>query len=113
MLPIILLYLLFLMHALGAGDIKLLSVAGGFLGVRGGLYCIFYSFVIGAVLSAAKMICQHNLWVRLNYLRSYISLSLVTHTFHDYDRHSDGKENEIHFSICILLGTILYLGVNH
>lgn len=113
MLPVILLYLLFLMRALGAGDIKLLSVTGAFLGIRGGLYCILYSFVIGAVLSAGKIICQGSLWIRLDYLRSYISSSISTHTISCYDRYSGGRDDVIHFSICILLAVVIYLEVNY
>ena len=49
--PILALYILFYFHMLGAGDIKLLSAVGGFLGVPAILKCMIVSFLSGAVLS--------------------------------------------------------------
>ena len=48
--PILALYILFYFHMLGAGDIKLLSAVGGFLGVPAILKCMIVSFLSGAVL---------------------------------------------------------------
>ena len=42
--PILALYILFYFHMLGAGDIKLLSAVGGFLGVPAILKCMIVSF---------------------------------------------------------------------
>ena len=55
-IPVILLYLLFQMRVLGAGDIKLFSMIGSFLTMQELLKCMAYSFLAagaGAVLFLA------------------------------------------------------------
>ena len=53
LVPILILGILFIFRMLGAGDIKLLSVIGSMIGPTKILNCISYSFLIGAVISAA------------------------------------------------------------
>ena len=50
-LPVIFLYLFFLIGALGAGDIKLFSLIGGFVNLRELATCVIAAFVIGAIWS--------------------------------------------------------------
>ncbi len=57
-IPVILLNLFFQMRALGAGDIKLFSMLGGFLSTEQLLQIIIMAFVIGAVLGIFKIIYQ-------------------------------------------------------
>lgn len=54
--PVIVLYLLFLLGALGAGDIKLFSVIGGFVNFKVLVWCMVYTFVAAAVISLGKVI---------------------------------------------------------
>ena len=51
-IPVILLFLLFQLRVIGAGDIKLFSVAGGFLSMRQLLY------VTAAVIGLGKLLYQ-------------------------------------------------------
>ena len=60
--PILALYILFYFHMLGAGDIKLLSAVGGFLGVPAILKCMIVSFLSGAVLSIGIILLIPNLF---------------------------------------------------
>ena len=53
-IPVILLFLLFQLRVIGAGDIKLFSVAGGFLSMRQLLYVILAAFVTAAVIGLGK-----------------------------------------------------------
>lgn len=55
-IPVILLFLLFQMRAVGAGDIKLFSVAGGFLTTEQLLYVMFAAFAAGAVIGLIKLV---------------------------------------------------------
>ena len=57
-IPVILLFLLFSLCILGAGDIKLFSVAGGFLSMRQLLYVILAAFVTAAVIGLGKLLYQ-------------------------------------------------------
>lgn len=56
MIPVVLLILLFQMHALGAGDIKLFSVVGSFVTTERLLGVMVYSFVIAAALGMGKVL---------------------------------------------------------
>ncbi len=50
-IPVIVLYLLFLVGILGAGDIKLFSIIGGFVDFKILFWCVIYSFLFAAILS--------------------------------------------------------------
>ena len=54
--PVIVLYLLFLIGALGAGDIKLFSVVGGFVNFKVLIGCMIYAFLVAAVFSMGKVL---------------------------------------------------------
>jgi prepilin peptidase CpaA len=54
-LPVIFLYLFFLIGALGAGDIKLFSLIGGFVNFKELVTCVIAAFVIGAIWSLLRL----------------------------------------------------------
>lgn len=110
-IPVIVLFLLFLMHALGAGDIKLFSMIGSIWNLEVLGYCIVWSFLTGAVLSLIKLIYQKNLISRLNYFFRYAGRCLEAKRLLNYREPSDGKQNTIYFSIAILAGFIITMGV--
>ena len=56
LLPVVLLILLFQLHVLGAGDIKLFSVTGSFLTTEQLVRVIAFSFLIAAVVGAGMVI---------------------------------------------------------
>ena len=55
-IPVILLYLLFQMRALGAGDIKLFSMIGAFISTEQLLKLMGLAFFVGAMLGIGKII---------------------------------------------------------
>lgn len=112
-LPVIVLFLLFLMRALGAGDIKLFSMIGSIWNLEITFYCIIFSFLAGAVFSLTKLLYQKNLFARLRYFCHYIQLCCLNKSILLYNRHSDGKQNTIYFSISILIGFCITMGVIH
>lgn len=109
-LPVLVFYLLFLMRALGAGDIKLFSVIGSCIGLEGLVEVVIYSFLSGAAFSCIVLIRNQNLYSRLTYFSGYIRTALLTKSITKYDYESDGKQNCIHFSASILVGFFVYLG---
>ncbi len=119
-LPIVLLYFVFMIGALGAGDLKLFSVVGSFLGIKGVLVSLCIAFVIGAVISIFKMIRYHNFKERIYYFFSYVAdiAKSGKWTLYDTKLNEDSTKNslenfpehKIHFALPILLGTILYVG---
>lgn len=83
-IPVILLYLLFQLHALGAGDIKLFSVIGAYVSTKELLEIMVVSFFAGAVIGAGKIIYEHFILGK-----------------------AGGKLTKIHFSIPILIAYLL------
>lgn len=72
LVPFILLFILYLFHMIGAGDIKLFSAVGGFLGIYQVIQVIILAFFIGAVMSIIQMIRFRNFGYRMQYLANYI-----------------------------------------
>lgn len=81
-LPLLCLWVFFLAHLLGAGDIKLLCAIGSFLGPEKILYCMGAAILIGGLFSAARLLL--------------------------YDR--EERKNTIRFAIPIFLSVVLYQG---
>lgn len=110
LLPVISLILLQRLGVLGGGDIKLLSVAGGFLGVRAGMLCVLLAFLIGGILSFVLLVRRRILRARICYFLSYIQSVIRTgKCFPYYDINRDGQEAAMHFSIAVLLSAACIL----
>ena len=58
LLPYLLGYVFFAIGNLGAGDVKLISVTGAFLGVKEVLHCIGGAIVVGAVIGGLKILIE-------------------------------------------------------
>lgn len=109
-LPVLVFYLLFLMRALGAGDIKLFSVICSCIGLKGFVEVVKFSFLAGAACSILVLIRNKNLFYRMVYFSDYVRTALFTKSIAKYDYKSDGKQNFIHFSVSIFVGYVVYLG---
>lgn len=109
--PVIVLFLLFLMRALGAGDIKLFSMIGSIWNFKVLCDCMIFSFLTGAVISLMKLLYQRNLLTRLIYFCQYVRTSMEEKRLGIYDRHSDGKQNTICFTTAIWIGFCFAMGV--
>lgn len=110
-IPVILFYLLFLMRALGAGDIKLFSVIGGICGFQILFVTVIASFFVGACMSLCKMLYHRSLISRLCVFGNYVSQSLSAGRLLKYPKEPEGKQHIIHFSIAILVGYGIAMGV--
>lgn len=56
LLPIIILWMVYVFRIIGAGDVKLFSVIGGIMGTQFVLKCILYAIFIGGLLAVIKII---------------------------------------------------------
>lgn len=108
-LPILLLFPLFFFRMLGAGDIKLFSALGGIIGYSAIIRSIIISFFIGAVFSAAFLLVCGNGAERFHYFFQYLSDYKRTGRLEPYFKRGKQVEN-IHFTVPILLGMLLYAG---
>jgi prepilin peptidase CpaA len=111
MFPILILYLLFLMRALGAGDIKLFSVIGVCSQFSFLMHCMCWAFMIGAVLALGRMIRNRNFMQRMFTFVQFGQQTIRERRILAYPYDNDGKENRIYFSVAILLGFLLEWGV--
>ncbi len=124
-IPIILLYPVFAIGGLGAGDLKLFAVVGSHLGTKGVLISFCMAFLFGALFSIIKIIRLCNFRERIYYFFSYVADILKSGKWQLYDAayvqgSSDEFDNEhisanipshkIHFALPILLGTVAYIG---
>ncbi len=114
-IPFILLYPIYKIGALGAGDIKLFMVSGSFLKTEQLVHVIIVSFFAAALFSLMKMISEKNCKERTRYLLSYLLETCKTREWRLYDEtciqdaHTY-KSNKIHFALPICIGVMLGLG---
>ncbi len=110
MVPIIILSILFVFHVLGAGDIKLFSVVGGFLGPHQVVLVILLAFVIGAFFSIIHMIRFKIIFYRLQYLANYFHNILRDRKLRPYYVHGeDDPRAVIPFSVTIFISVFILL----
>lgn len=108
LMPLVLLGVLHYFRMLGAGDLKLLIMAGGFLGIAGSMACIVLSFLIAGVIAAGKLLRHRILGRRLRYFAEYLR---NYHNSGKWVPYITGKEKEegIHFSVAVLLAVMILL----
>lgn len=110
-LPVFICWIPFLMHALGAGDIKLLSVVGC---LNGGdvVYCIVLSFLSAAFFSFCRLVARKQLWTSLISCYRYFQQILSDGYITPYPgRYEPG--HRIHFSLAVFVGYMIFLGVKY
>lgn len=103
--PVVCLYLFYLIGILGAGDIKLFSVIGGFVNFKKLVQCMMLSFAAGAVLALLKLMVSGSLRTRLCSGLQYMA-DLFRGKIQPYERMEGRNGNLMHFSLAIFLGLI-------
>lgn len=102
-------FILFCCRMIGAGDIKLMALICGYLGLKAGAAAIVYSFLLGAFWSLFRLLRLRILKKRLFYFTAYIRQVLTTGEITEYyNPHSDGYEAVIPFALCLFAGTIFH-----
>lgn len=100
-LPVVILYLLYLSGILGAGDIKLFSMIGGFTNLKETIWCMAAAFSMAALWAAIRLLVTGELAVRLTDGFLYFK-NIFTGHFYKYE--SDSKP--ICFAVFVLLGVL-------
>ncbi len=108
-LPFLLLWIFFYFRMLGAGDIKLLCVIGGLLGVRALLSCMAISFLLGGIYSLVLLIRRRIFLERFRYFFAYIGSFYRTGKWVPY-RNVRSQNAEISFAIFIFLSVFVNTG---
>ncbi|MBD5459037.1 MAG: prepilin peptidase [Lachnospiraceae bacterium] len=115
LLSFVLLYPLYKINGLGAGDVKLFLMLGSFVQMGELFRMMTASFIIGAVFSVGKLISEKNFKERMRYLFEYLSDVFSRKQWRlygeelrwDYQRY---MSNKIHFALPVLLSAALWLG---
>lgn len=107
--PCILLFPLFYFRMLGAGDIKLFSGLGVFLGVFSVFKLILCSLFLGGLLSLAFLISCGNFKERLSYFLNYVYEYSQSKVLCPYMKRGEQPEN-FHFTVPIFLSVMFYVG---
>ncbi len=103
--PVIVLYILYLTGVLGAGDIKLFSVIGGFTDFHILTRCMLAAFIAGAVISAVRLL--HNRSLKRSLMRAFLYMQgLFGGQLCSYREFSD-EDNRMHFSVAIWIGLLI------
>lgn len=108
LLPVVLLFILFCIKVIGAGDIKLLSVVGSMYGAKFVLQCTVMAFLVGGIISLIRIIVQGNLLSRLRHAIAYVEVLMLKKQAIPYEPYSNiHSYDSMHFSIAILLAFML------
>ena len=107
--PVILLYLLFQMRVLGAGDIKLFSMIGSILTTGELCRCMIYSFFAAGAGAVLFLFADQRRWQRLRYAVWYLCRFLKTGRLEPYQAPYEEERLVFAFSVPILFGTALAL----
>ena len=102
LIPIGLFYLLFFIRAIGAGDLKLLSLAALACSTEELFDLVVFSFVIGAAISAVRLLTNGQFIVRISSFIQYIQQCIWEGRVKPYHTFED-TASFLHFSLCILL----------
>lgn len=107
-LPLLLLFWLYLLGMLGAGDIKLFCSVGAVAGFGFIPWCIAWSFLSGGVVALTVMLARRNVVQRVRYLGSYLKACFLSGSILEYSEISDKSGGaKFHFSAAIALGSAI------
>ena len=118
LLPVIVFFPLFMMRAMGAGDIKLFAVTGAFFTISQNITCIVIAIALGGVIALIKFMLYKNTRERFRYLFSYLK-NMFRHIlagqvylppYMDKQNSENVKAMGIKFSLPVLLSAICVMG---
>jgi len=103
-LPFVLLFLLFYVRALGAGDIKLLMAVGGMMGARFMIYALPYAFLAGGALATAAALRRRRLLSGLRGFWAYLYTCTAHRRVFQYGGAAEASAGSIRFTPAICAG---------
>lgn len=107
--PFLLLFLLYALRMLGAGDIKLFSAIGAILGFKAVLLIMAYSFLAGGLIAVVIVIINQNAKERFLHMFNYIKNIFLTFSIQPYTNFED-KDDKVVFKMAyaIACGVIIF-----
>lgn len=110
----VILFPIFKIGGLGAGDIKVLVVVGCFYKLSYFITVIAVSFLVGAIFSILKLLSENNVRERTEYFLAYAKELVSTGNVRRYESasqvHDDRyRKNKIHFTIPVFISAVICL----
>lgn len=109
----LILYPLYKMGALGAGDVKLMAAVEGVFNWNGSICYFVLVWVVAGLISLGKMLAEGNFVERLEYFFSYVADLVTTGEwkFYHADREQGtGRDRTVHMSVPVLIAFVLCMG---
>ncbi len=106
--PVLVLGILYYFRMIGAGDIKLLCVAGGFFGPGRALRCVLCSLLAAAVISVIRILQNRSFRERFSCFWRYVRDCLENRKWSPYMERVDA-DAKFRFSVPVLIGVLLNL----
>lgn len=110
----LLLYPLFKIGAIGAGDVKLFAVTSGYLSEHSVYYFLLYSLLFAAIFSIIKLVKEHNGREHLSYFCAYLQVVMGTKSWQLYSKEDKNDKNKKCGRICLsgplFLSMLLHFG---
>lgn len=105
LIPLVL-FPLYALKMLGAGDVKALCAVGAVLGFKLSVMTLLMTFVSGGVIALGFMLFNKNFKERFKNLFRYLKMSFFMRKMEKYD-YGGGEKSYFRFSFAITTGTIL------
>lgn len=99
---------LFFTRMLGGGDVKLIAVIGGLVGVRDGVIIIFLGFFIAAIIAFIRMIRFGILRERIHVFIRYVERIYYGKKIILYPVSKNSQYHRVRLSLFFLLGACIY-----
>ncbi len=113
LLYLVVLYPLYKIGVVGAGDVKVIAAVEGMFGWDIGFVCFAWIWVFAAVMALFKLLSQGNAVERLVYFISYVKDVAVTGNwqfYHQERKDGQNKDRTIPVSVPLLMGFALCMG---
>ena len=107
-LPFLVLWPLFVLRMMGAGDIKLLMALGAVAGYPGIARLFLWSVISGSVIALVRMFLAKSFGSRLGRFGAYVREALSQGRLAPYPGRAD-REARLPFAVPVFAGTVIYI----
>ncbi len=107
---------MYLLRAMGAGDVKLMAMVGAFLGPNAIIGAILVTFIVGGVLTLVVVVRNGSLGLLLDNLRTMLMVSFIKSTVLHQMPAIDAapvSAGKLPYGVAIALGTFSYIALEH
>lgn len=112
-LPCVLLFALYAIRMLGAGDIKLFCALGAIFGWKYIIAIMAYSFLAGGIIAILLMATRRNAKIRFIHFCNYFKMVFLLQSFRPYSEFEDKEDNgKFRFAYAVFIGAFFFIGYN-